>query len=160
MTPLPQSARPARRRARRTALAAVVAALLTGAAACSAEPAGPELSVRDAFVPEPVSEAVAGGFLVLENTGDEDDALVGAVSEMAEKVELHETVENSMRPVDSLPVPAGGSLELARGGNHLMLHGLDRKPVEGDTVPVALEFEKSGTLTIDIPVASATHTGR
>ncbi|WP_338054349.1 copper chaperone PCu(A)C [Streptomyces spiramenti] len=160
MTPLPRATGRRRVAIRRAALAVAAAGLLAGATACSSEPDGPELSVSGAFVPEPVSEAVAGGFLVLENTGGEDDALVGAVSEMAEKVELHETVENSMRPVDSLAVPAGGSLELARGGNHLMLHGLTHKPVEGDTVPIELTFEKSGTLTIDVPVASATHTGR
>ncbi len=146
---------------------AVRAATLAGALALAAvtgcgagDPEPPELSVSGAFVPEPVSEAVAGGFLVVENTGGEDDVLTGASSEMAEKVELHETVDNSMRPVDSFPVPAGGSLELSRGGNHLMLHGLSSKPETGDTVPIELRFEKSEPITLNVPVESPTHTGR
>lgn len=120
----------------------------------------PSLAVSEAFIPAPVNDKVAGGFLVLTNSGGADDTLTGVTSDIAENVELHETVDNAMRPVASFPVPAGGTLELTRGGSHLMLRGLSHKPEPGEEVALELHFEKSEPLTLHIPVEAATHTGR
>ncbi|MDT0267164.1 copper chaperone PCu(A)C [Streptomyces sp. DSM 44915] len=159
------------RRARRAglpalALAAATALLATGCggadeAAADGPDAGgaPELSVTDAYLPEPVNPEVAGGFLTVHNAGDADDTLLSASSELAGTVEIHQTVDNAMRRVDGLPVPAGGELLLERGGAHLMFLDLTEAPVEGDTVSVELRFEVSEPLTVEVPVASATHTG-
>ncbi|MBB0232717.1 copper chaperone PCu(A)C [Streptomyces calidiresistens] len=142
------------------ALAAVLAgALLAGGCAGETERA-PELEVVGAFVPEPVNEAVAGGFLTVRNTGDADDHLVSVTAGIAGTVELHETVDNSMRRVERFTIPAGGALELSRGGNHLMLLDLSRRPVEGETVFLELHFETSEPIGIDVPVEAGTHTGR
>jgi copper(I)-binding protein len=143
-------------------MAGAAGALLCGAlvlTACSSGSA-PELSASAAFVPEPVNEAMAGGFLVLTNTGGQDDILTEVTSEIAETVELHESVDNAMRQVESFPVPAGGTLELTRGGSHLMLRGLSRKPEPGEEISLELHFEKSEPLTLHVPVEAATYTGR
>jgi periplasmic copper chaperone A len=145
---------------RAPALALAVTAALTLMLASCSSPAAPSLAASGAFIPEPVSESVAGGFLVLTNSGGEDDTLTGVTSDLAETVELHETVDNAMRPVESFPVPAGGTLELTRGGNHLMLRGLSRKPEPGEEIALELHFEKSDTLILHVPVEAATHTGR
>ncbi|GAA1928611.1 copper chaperone PCu(A)C [Streptomyces sodiiphilus] len=137
---------------------ALLAALALGLTGCSGS-GGPELTTEGAFMPEPVDERRAGGFLTVVNSGDEDDTLLSADSDIAGKVELHETVDNAMRQVESFPVPAGGELELKRGGNHLMFFDLDPKPTEGDTVTIELEFEKSGRITLEVPVKAAIHTG-
>ncbi|KAB8163400.1 copper chaperone PCu(A)C [Streptomyces sp. 3MP-14] len=121
--------------------------------------AGPELSVSDAYLPEPVNPEVAGGFLTLHNEGDADDTLVSATSELTDTVEIHETVDNAMRRVDGLTVPAGGTLRLERGGSHLMFRDPAEPPVEGDTVVVELRFETSEPLRVELPVTSATYTG-
>ncbi|WP_059010203.1 copper chaperone PCu(A)C [Streptomyces specialis] len=120
---------------------------------------GPELTVTGAFIPEPATGDMAGGFLTVENAGDTDDALVAATSDIAGSVEIHETVDNAMRRVDSLPVPARGALHLSRGGNHLMFLDLTHQPAEGDTVSVELHFATSDPITLNVPVEAATHTG-
>ncbi|GAA2051499.1 MULTISPECIES: copper chaperone PCu(A)C [Streptomyces] len=142
---------------RRTALAVTAALLaLTG---CSAGDGEPRLTAQNAYIPEPITGDMAGGFLVIENTGDADDTLTSVHSDLAETVEMHETVDNAMRPVDSFTVPAGGTLSLSRGGSHLMLLGLTHKPVEGEQVELELRFEKSAPITVDVPVRATTYTG-
>ncbi|RKN07235.1 copper chaperone PCu(A)C [Streptomyces radicis] len=119
----------------------------------------PDLSARGAFIPEPATADLAAAFLTVENAGGTDDALTSVTSDIAGTVEIHETVDNAMRQVDALPVPAGGELDLARGGNHVMLMDLTSQPVEGDTVTLELHFETSDPIALDVPVESATHTG-
>ncbi len=145
----------------RTAVATVSAvALAAGLAGCSEEePGAPELHASGAYVPEPVSQDVAAGFLTIENTGDADDRLVSVTSDAAGTVEMHETVDNAMRSVEALPVPAGGTLRLDRGGIHLMLLDLDRALTEGDTVSLELHFAEAEPLTLDVPVEAPTYTG-
>ena len=45
-----------------------------------------------------------------------------------------------MAPVTALPVPAEDSVAFQPLGAHVMLTGLRRALLEGDTVPVTLEF--------------------
>ncbi|WP_323380032.1 copper chaperone PCu(A)C [Streptomyces alkaliphilus] len=142
------------------ALASALAAVLLLGGCAGGTGAGPELDVEDAYVPEPVNETVAGGFLTVRNTGDADDHLVAVTGDIAGTVELHETVDNSMRRVDRFAIPAGGELVLSRGGNHLMLLDLSHRPVEGETVFLELHFETSDPIGIDVPVEAGTHTGR
>lgn len=115
------------------------------------------LTVGSAFVPEPVNTKMAGGFLVVHNEGDQDDKLVGVTSDLSDDVQLHETVDNRMRQVESLQVPANSELELSRGGDHLMFMDLKRKLSEGDTVTVELEFERSDSIEVEMPVKARTH---
>lgn len=148
--------RPASARLLPLALVAALAAapVLAG---CSTSPGGAELTAENAFMPQPVNDAMAAGFLVVRNDGDADDRLTGATSDISDDVQLHETSGNAMRQVDSLTVPAGGELELRRGGNHLMFMELKRKPEQGDTVSVELQFAKSDPISIELPVESAVH---
>ncbi|RMI27602.1 copper chaperone PCu(A)C [Streptomyces triticirhizae] len=136
---------------------ALAGALVAGCGGGGAD--GPELSVSDAYLPEPVNPEVAGGFLTLRNEGDADDTLVSVTSELTDTVEIHETVDNAMRRVDGLTVPAGGTLRLERGGSHLMFLDPAEPPVEGDTVVVELRFETSEPLRVELPVTSATYAG-
>lgn len=116
----------------------------------------PRLKASGAYVPQPVMADMAGAFLVIENSGGKDDRLVSATSDLADEVQLHETKDQQMQRVKSMPVPAGGELELASGGNHLMLIDLHHKPVKGDRVALELRFEKSDPIKLTVPV-KATH---
>ena len=60
--------------------------------------------------------------------------LTSVTTPLAAHVTLHTTVGTTMRQVMSLPVPAGGSLALGLGGDHLMLENLTRRPAVGDKV--------------------------
>jgi len=95
-------------------------------------------------------------YVTLRNTGAVPDALVGAASEAAEVVELHETIRDGevmrMRPVAKLPLPAGATLAMQPGALHIMLIHLKRPLHPGDTVPLTLTFEHGATLTLQVPV--------
>jgi copper(I)-binding protein len=165
------TARSTRAHHRRTAAAAALA--LTGAlalGACStdasehsaakhraADEQDQGLEVTGAYMPEPLMTDMAGGYFVVENHGTEDDRLTKVTSGIAGSVDMHRTSDGQMQRVDSLPVPAGGELELSRGGNHLMFHDLTRKPAEGDTVRVQLHFAEHGTVTVKVPVKATNH---
>ncbi|HET9380522.1 MAG TPA: copper chaperone PCu(A)C [Streptomyces sp.] len=142
-----------------------LAAGLTGAlvlTGCGGGPdpssgSAPELSVGAAYMPRPVSETMAAGFLTVTNDGGTDDALTSVTSRAAGEVTVHETVGGTMRRADRLTIPAHGRLVLESGGNHLMFDRLKERPEEGETVSVELRFAHSDPVTVDMPVKPATY---
>ncbi|RLL67909.1 copper chaperone PCu(A)C [Streptomyces sp. Z26] len=118
----------------------------------------PELKASGAYVPRPVMDDMAGGFLVVENEGGTADRLTRVTSDLSDTVELHETVDRQMRQVTSFPIPADGELALSRGGKHLMFLDLARRPAEGDKVSVELHFEKSDPIKLSVPVKATNYT--
>ncbi|MFD7107956.1 copper chaperone PCu(A)C [Streptomyces celluloflavus] len=141
---------------RRTAIAAALA--LTSAlalAGCGGDSA-PKLSVADPYMPQPVTQDMAGAFLVIKNSGSTADQLTSVTSDISKDISIHKTVGSKMEEVPSLDVPANGELTLARGGNHVMFMGLKKKPAEGDKVAIELHFKTAGTVKVDVPVKSAT----
>jgi len=97
-------------------------------------------------------------FMVLKNTGDQDDRLVSAASDIAARVELHTHIDlgdgvmKMTKIEDGIPVPAGGNHPLMRGGDHVMFMGLHDTLEQGQTVAVTLTFENAGDIVVDIPV--------
>ena len=123
-------------------------------------PPGP-LSVDGAWVRNSPMVAMAGAaYMVIHNSGTTDDALVSVTSPSAATVELHETTANAsgemvMQPVASVPVPAGGSVELKPGSYHMMLIGLVAPLQVGDIVELVLTFqsgEPHNTIVVEAPV--------
>lgn len=105
--------------------------------------------------------AMAGAaFMTIENHMTEDDRLISAASDIAEKVELHTHIhgtDGTMQMVhvpEGFVIPAQGIYELKRGGDHVMFMGLKEVPADGTTVHVTLTFEKAGVMEIDVPVDS------
>ena len=91
---------------------------------------------------------------MLENSSDQDLHIVGVRSELGETVELHEMVSGEdgqmvmQQSPDGFTVPAGGSLELAPGGNHVMFMGLTDPIEPGEDVTYDLELEDGSTLEV------------
>jgi len=141
-----------RRTAVAGALALTTALALTG---CSSD-STPRLEVSGAFMPQPVSD-MAAGFLLVKNSGDATDRLTSVTSALSDHVSIHETVNRTMRMVSSFEVPAGGELDLERGGSHIMFTDLKKQPKQGETVSVELHFEKADPITVDIPVKETTY---
>ncbi|WP_409334771.1 copper chaperone PCu(A)C [Bradyrhizobium neotropicale] len=105
----------------------------------------------------PSGAKVAGGYLTIENKGSSPDRLVGASGDIAGKLEVHEmATENGvmkMRPLDKgLAIEPGKTVKLAPGGYHLMMFDLKQPLKQGDKVPVTLEFEKAGKVTLSLDV--------
>ena len=57
-----------------------------------------------------------------------------------------------MRKIDSLEIPAGGTVELKPGGYHIMLIDLNRELVAGEKVDITLKFEKAGDVKVTAEV--------
>jgi len=154
----------------------LAAALLLALAACGAPADAPPaaqpaqaLHIDNAWAPPtPRGVDVSAGYLTITNNSSADDALIGASSARAERVEVHEmTMQDGvmqMRPAARLPISAGDSIALAPGGRHLMFFGVAPPFAEGETIPVRLTLERAGAIDVSLPVrhpsaASPRHDG-
>lgn len=102
---------------------------------------------------------VGGGFFTVQNTGKTDDRLIGAASDVAGHMEVHEmsmdgNVMKMRQLKDGLPIPAGKTVELKPGGYHVMFMDLKKPLKEGDTVNVTLTFEKAGKVEVPLVVGA------
>ena len=85
--------------------------------------------------------AMSGVFGTLENHGDEDLVIESVSSDVAGIVELHEVVGGVMRAIaGDVTIPAGGSLLLEPGANHIMLMELREGLAPGDEVDIELSL--------------------
>ena len=106
-------------------------------------------------------------FMTLTDTSGKGDMLVAASSPVAKTTELHvhKIVSGviQMRPVSSLPIPAGGSITLQPGAEHVMLIGLKRPLREGETIPLQLVFTHSNIVETTVQIRGVgflnSHTG-
>ena len=87
----------------------------------------------------------------IENKGGEADSLIAASSPVFGRIELHTHEMNDgvmqMREVEALEAPAGDTLALEPGGNHLMLFEPGELP-DSLEIPVTLQFEKAGEVLV------------
>ena len=105
----------------------------------------------------PGGAKVAAGYLTIENKGSSADRLLGATTDVAGKVELHEMSMNNgimnMRPVEGgIVIEPGKVVKLAPNGFHIMLLNLKKPLTKGDKVPVTVEFENAGKVTLSLDV--------
>jgi copper(I)-binding protein len=164
----------------RPQLAASVGLLVTLLLIACGAPAGPKIAVEGVWArpvmtmaasPEGRATPTGGAmatpatgmagptsavFMVIRNEGRDPDRLVAAATEVAQVVELHQTKMEGgvmrMNQVPAIEVPAGGRVELKPGDYHVMLIGVRRELKLGDRFPVRLQFEKSGSLTVEAEV--------
>lgn len=84
--------------------------------------------------------------------------IVKAESPAAASTEIHTmSMKNSvmeMRKIDSLELPAGKTVSLAPGGNHIMLIGLKKPLKEGDKIAVTLTLEKASKVQEKVEVSA------
>ena len=147
-------------------LAAVLAVSLLALTGCTGEkspadavsaPAGDVVTIQDAWV-KSAAEGMSAAFGTLSNSGDEDVTVVSVASEASPMIELHETVENDagemvMRQIEGgFVIPAGGTLALEPGANHIMLMGLAAPLTAGDEVTFTLTFSDDSTYEFTAPV--------
>lgn len=115
------------------------------------------ISASDAWV-KAVDSGMTAAFGTISNSSGADITIVSATTPASSRVELHETVMNddgtmAMQPKDGgFVVPAGGSLTLEPGGNHIMFMDVADALKPGDTVPVTLTLSDGSTMEIDAVV--------
>lgn len=116
-----------------------------------------ELKVAHPWValPPPGAHATAA-FMELHNPGEQTVDLVAADADGFQAVELHRSVnENGMHRMvrqERITVPAGDAVELAPGGYHVMLIGIERELTEGDAVTLELTLGDGSRLSVDAAV--------
>ncbi|MEE3128250.1 MAG: copper chaperone PCu(A)C [Actinomycetota bacterium] len=167
------------RPARALGLSAAAVLLVGGLAACGEESGSATsgettaASATDAasslVVGDPWVRATAGtedtsmtaAFMTIDNTGDEDVTLVGASSEVAGMVEIHEMLmvdgAMAMQAMDAgLVIEAGRGKVLEPGGYHVMLMDVQTELAPGDEVALTLEFSDGSTEDLTVPVKEFT----
>lgn len=101
----------------------------------------------------------SAAYMVIANPDPVHDALIGAATDVANMVEIHEMSMTAdgvmqMRPVEGqhLHIPEGGAVQLMPGGYHIMLMGLTRELVVGESFTLTLTFEHYGEMSLDVVV--------
>lgn len=115
--------------------------------------AADEMQAVDPWAREvPPVMSTTAGFLTLKNTGNAEHKLISADSDAAGMVELHTHINNNgvmqMRPVEDIPVAAGGTTALKPGGLHIMLMMLKKPLVAGEHINITLNFEDGSSKQI------------
>jgi periplasmic copper chaperone A len=130
-------------------LAIAVAAVL---AACSPAPvqapvadAKPVIEITEAFLSEPAGgNTVTGAGMIIRVEGA-PVTLIGATSEVAETVEIHEMSHEGgmmkMQKIDAIEIKPGTALEMTHGSDHhLMLFDVDLNRFTGESADILLTF--------------------
>lgn len=132
-------------------------------ALASAPALAQEFKSGDITIDQPWSRAtpkgapVAGGYLVIHNSGKTEDRLIGGAFDFAGMVQVHKmTMEGNvmkMRPLPSgLAIPPGGSVTLDPDGDHVMFMHLKRQLTQGETVKGVFDFEHAGAIEVELRV--------
>jgi len=100
--------------------------------------------------------ATTGAAYLAITGGAQPDRLLGGSTPIANAAEVHETTNANgvmqMRPISEVLVPAGQTVTLAPGGYHVMLMGLKKPLVAGQTFPLTLRFARTQPITVDVQV--------
>lgn len=119
----------------------------------------PGITIDDPYARASTAASTSGAaFMTIMNNGQTDDRLVGASTGAADRAELHTHLEDSngvmkmMHVENGFAVPAGEMHRLRRGGDHIMLMGLNRPLIHGDVISIVLTFEQAGDVRVDVPV--------
>lgn len=147
-------------------LGLVAAVLIVGAVAAvlwwPGQRGSAEFRQGDLVVTTPWARATPGtlrvgaAYLTIANRGAAPDRLLRAETAVAERAELHTTMAQNgvmqMRPVESVALPPGQTVHFDSGGMHFMLVNLTAPLAQGGEFEMRLVFERSGILTIQVPV--------
>jgi copper(I)-binding protein len=122
------------------------------------------LRISHAWIREAPPNAMASaGYLTIANPGPTDRRLVGVASPNLEWLEPHRTVQEggvaNMQPQDSMPVPAGGRLELKPADYQLMMMKSAKRLQAGDEVAATLEFANGEQTRVTLVVRKASGGG-
>ena len=111
-----------------------------------------KIKIKNAWM-RPSSEKMATAlYFVIENKSETADTLFQVDSDLAERVEIHETYSEGemmgMRKVDMIVIDGKGSFELKPGAHHIMLMKLKEDIKDGDEAEFILYFKQAGEMKI------------
>ncbi len=132
-------------------------ALLAAVSACAPKS---DLAATNGWVRLPAVTGQPGAAYFTLHGGAKDDTLLAVSTPAALKTEMHESMKGAggmmtMSPLAQLAVPAGGEVQFAPGGKHVMLFSIGPAVKAGGTVPLTLAFASGKTLRLDAKVVGA-----
>ena len=127
-------------------------AILLTLASCTATPEeSTPYEVTNASIRTPVAgHTTTAAYFEFTNNSSQLVKIIGVSSTAAERIEMHTVVKVDeqlrMRPLTSIEVAAGETVEFASGGNHLMLFG-----VQLNDVPTIVQIELDNGEVVETP---------
>ncbi|EKP95650.1 copper chaperone PCu(A)C [Thermaerobacter subterraneus] len=116
----------------------------------------PAVTVTGAWVRAASKGDMSAAFFVVENKGSKAVRLTGVRTDVAATAEIHQTTQEGstarMQRVEGIEVPAGGRVELAPGGYHVMMMDLQRDLKAGDQIQLTLQFDGGHEVTVTAEV--------
>ncbi|HEX7742347.1 MAG TPA: copper chaperone PCu(A)C [Sphingobium sp.] len=100
----------------------------------------------------PNKDTPSAGYFVAHG-GDADTQLRGVLTDYALKVEMHESMNHngmmSMKPIDSIDIPAKGKVAFAPGGKHLMIWGVNDTAISRGKMTLTFLLSNGDRLLVD-----------
>jgi periplasmic copper chaperone A len=126
--------------------------------ACHSRDSEPMITQAWVRLPAVAAQPAAAYFTIHGGRGDK--RLVRIESALAAKVDMHESMAGmnnmtTMKPLDHVDVPAGGTVQFKPGGDHAMLIGLDPVVKPGTAVPLRFGFSDGTTTEAEAKSVSA-----
>ena len=105
----------------------------------------------------PAGAKTGAVYMTVINNGTIPDRLLSVTTPAADSVQIHRVSEengvSSMREMPTMDMAPGARVTFKPGDLHAMLVGLRQPLKEGQTIPLILEFEKSGKVDVAASVA-------
>ncbi len=102
--------------------------------------------------------APAAGYFVIHG-GEQPVRLLRVTSDGAMQINMHQTVTadgmTTMEAVDSVDVPAKGTVRFEPGGRHLMISGINPAYLEQGKLTLTMLFSNSDRLIVDAQIKGA-----
>lgn len=117
-------------------------------------------TLQPIIVQNPWARATAGaattGAAYLTLSATAPNRLVAATSPIAERVEIHEVINDGgvmrMRAVVGIAITPDKPATLAPGGVHIMLLNLRQPLRQGESFPLTLTFAEGPAMTVQVPI--------
>ena len=130
--------------------------VLAGALLLSACGTKEGIEISDAWARTGMQGGNGAVYFVIQNHNANMDELIGAVSSVADAVEVHESKMEgdvmTMTHMESVALEPSQKVEFMPGGYHVMMIGLKQDLKAGDEIEVTLQFKNSADITLTVPV--------
>jgi len=111
-----------------------------------------KLKIKDVWMRPSSEKMTTALYFIIENKSETSDTLFQVDSDLAERVEIHETYSEGemmgMRKVDYIVIEEKSSFELKPGAHHIMLMKLKKDIKDGDEGEFVLHFKQTGEIKI------------
>jgi len=111
-----------------------------------------KIKIKDAWMRPSSEKMTTALYFIIENKSETSDTLFQVDSDLAERVEIHETYSEGemmgMRKVDYIVIEEKSSFELKPGAHHIMLMKLKKDIKDGDRGESVLHFKQTGEIKI------------